>query len=559
MEPVRPSEADIRRPKESIQADLQKVEVQKNSVAEKGDKIFGALTEPQQQAFGQIVEQKTAHPEAPLMVDPSLQAAVALYDEYAAVEQEEAKLQKEYLPYKREEVQELCHKLASQLQLASLLKFHEDTRDNGILANSLSEVAFLKMAQAEDPNAADFHRLTFIEDTLTQYQQEWTEKGFLQDQAKPFESTIPPEQVTDVKKQIIEQIDIVVDNLETFDSLSSTYRPSFEKFVPRTLNLHDIQRVLQFDENDPSNKYQQNIKFLRDDPQFIEEAAYYLQAKTADYAAQGMVRHTPEERDQYVQKRRTEASQRGSALNFKGFEPSEGREVVVTPEYVQQEIEKIVPTPFLRGIDSITATKNTREQKDPNVETIGSFFPKYDTDGKYVSGAIEVYFGIHKGDRQQQYQEHLDKVKFGEVENGDETWLKSEFVSVVAHEIGHRIHYELTLDEMLGWEATVENDPVNVSEYVSRTRARDKMLAKKEDFAESFKLFTANPAMLLAYSPDRFRYFHAVVSSYLDAQETERLNAALVEKINLIHVGWRMQGVSPEQASEMLRNQAKSQ
>lgn len=95
---------------------------------------------------------------------------------------------------------------------------------------------------------------------------------------------------------------------------------------------------------------------------------------------------------------------------------------------------------------------------------------------------------------------------------------ENPYIRILAHEIGHNTHALLGEDTLKMWEAAVKRDNATrlekkrstaVTLYVQFARDQDQKGAygygDREDFAESFSLFTTNPRLLYDEFPERYQ------------------------------------------------------
>lgn len=118
------------------------------------------------------------------------------------------------------------------------------------------------------------------------------------------------------------------------------------------------------------------------------------------------------------------------------------------------------------------------------------------------------------------------------------------------HEIGHNAHNVFNLDEMDDWEATMAGDDMAVSWYVAYSRGKNERVGKKEDFAESFRMFLDSPAFLYAVSAKRYNFISKLFFGRMKEEQRAEQENLLDDKFQNAYRGWSSSGQTPESIRE---------
>lgn len=378
--------------------------------------------------------------------------------------------------------------------------------------------------EVDDDNfdGREAHYARFVRDNLDKWKSEWKEKDLL------LEKPVDLDTATEVPshEELLIAFNELHDETERFNELTYTYRLNIKSRYPFDHSLWTIRSVIMKSDGEMDN--------LTLDPRFLLAAKQFLEDRRRYWASRGACEQTEEELGEYLDPvRELEIQKTIEEVRLAGFVAPEGKRLVIDEEEVKRMLAYYVPPYFLKNLLSISAIPGYREKdpKDPTIETVGRFKPNYDEDGKIISGSIEVYREPCVDESADEHQANLALLAF------EDTLL---------HEIGHKVHMDLTLEEMEAFESVVAEDPVDVSWYVKYSRAESKQRVKREDFTDSFKLYHTNPALLVVISQRRYLYMHDLFLRYLRDDQQPMFAAHQVLAIQTMTEVWKKKGWNKE-------------
>lgn len=184
---------------------------------------------------------------------------------------------------------------------------------------------------------------------------------------------------------------------------------------------------------------------------------------------------------------------------------------ITTETYVQRWLDDNLPPVFLEGMSSIVRvdTGTLRNAEIVGGRVLGNYNP---TTGR-------VYLAFDNETRDYPARPLTPKL----LESTQRAGLPTDLSKTLTHEAGHGAHsHVLAFEDLEEWEQVVARDPQYVSWYVKDCDAVDpEDLRKREDFADSMKLFVTSPAHLLALSESRFNYMERLFSKYDQRSEKD--------------------------------------
>lgn len=194
-------------------------------------------------------------------------------------------------------------------------------------------------------------------------------------------------------------------------------------------------------------------------------------------------------------------------IKIAGVEAKPGRILVITEDDIRKVLRNIPPA-FLKKINVIKRVPKPRNDAIQSIDedegikigdVSGEFFPESDAKNNLTSGDINIYWPC----------DIRPDASEDEINN-----LKEEFSLTLYHEIGHRIHFELSEEEMTEW-LKISSDGYNITEYVESSRDKNVNRGIREDFCETFMYFMKHSGIVHYRSPDRFTYFARLLAKYM--------------------------------------------
>jgi hypothetical protein len=554
------------RSREKIQQDLVVAQKELDEYANTGADFWDKLSEDSRQEIDRMAENVFENPEFSAEEkrqlvekkfrecdgDEELTAVIKFCDAGYEAGAKVKRLQTEYLPYKKEEVDSMANDLSSRINFGKVLSYYqkEERQDNSdLLSNTLRETYFLRKIEAElaGGREIDFDKLDYYQNNLVRLQAVWQNKGFLNVEAdKDFKRTVNDvEKNRENRSKLLEKINLLEADLKTFQDLASVYRLRLRFSSNPDKNLSDIAYALKQGEQEITQSMK-DFDILDYDARFIEAAYDYVDDCEKELKLEGKLPLDESDTREYVENRRRDWNDTAKTMGFSGFVDKEGMELLLKQKDILAFLTSNFPASFLTGVTEIAAS-DAVFRKETNVidgngsltseeVTLGEFVPTYDNEGNFSSGKIVIYEPIHI------------KEKMGVLEK---VVVKSKFEDTLAHEVGHGVQCNLSRDEMEAWEKTLDSDKTAVSWYVNYAREKGVEKGKREDFSESIMLFIKNPAVLQLISETRFNYMTQLFRRHMTDTEFLQFESNMKWSIELQKMVWERLGWGKQKIKDL--------
>jgi len=278
----------------------------------------------------------------------------------------------------------------------------------------------------------------------------------------------------------------------------------------------------------------ENFEAVDYDPRFIEAARLYTERVIEEHRRLGNLPATPEilkkERERIDSIKETEKI---NGIKFEGFDAPEGMIAVVTSQEMMNELGKLLPPDFLSGLKALSRKERPIKlpKGDQTIEMTGSFVANFSDNGQCDAAEIKIYRDLFVPLTAKDIEKIL---------------VRAEFMGTVWHEFGHNAHYLMRYEEMESWEQVVATDKTAVTWYVKCARANNEDWGKREDFADSFKLFLINPALLYVLSPKRYLFMNDFFERRLKTSQVQGFRENAAKNILLSLILWKENGYTQE-------------
>jgi hypothetical protein len=461
-------------------------------------------------------------------IDPPVSNLIK--DAWTLFERQKA-LEEEYHPYAKEDFQKLVGELSSRMDYDAMFDYLRSSEDRDPMKYDLFLLRKyqydLTVIQDEELDTGTYvHRVNI----LKQFLQKWEKKEFLLD--KPQEGYKPSpvfgEEVRKRRKELNDWVAPYLEQLEDYNTLRNIYTPTVKYGWPFDQRLADVVEFLD------TESMTGDFKMSDLDPALVEAAHRHISKVLHEHAVLGHI--NPDAVTLEEERERIDAidiEEVAQTLKLEGFNPPEGMITTVTSEDVLFFIKKLLPPDFLRQLDSLSHKEkaDNSEEKSDSLETTGACHTYFAADGSVDRSEIEIYRSPFVSEN----ASDIEKAKAG-----------VEFLGTLWHEFGHNAHHVMRYDEMKSWEDAMAADKTAVTWYVKYSRGVDSNTGKREDFADSFKLFMLYPAVLNVISPLRFLFMTNYFKSRLQSDQWEGFRNSMIIKMYDVAKLWEKNGQTQE-------------
>jgi hypothetical protein len=466
-------------------------------------------------------------------------------------------LEGEYLPYRRAELAEIVSSLSSHLDYEAMFNYYfqkgalslsnRDEEDPGSINNARSEMLFLLKVQHDiavgDASLEAYSYVDGVATTLSDLGDKWSSKGYLSEQylRDPFIGELINAESSAQEQDLARDIEQAVQVLRAYDRLADTYkffsgiRHVSSEFQLVTLESVILNKIAYY-ANDS-----EVVKSLPSPPDFLAAARGVLTRITKRSEELGRLSRSTETLANLDQARDERIKQMPD-ISIEGFEVPEGMDALFTPDEIKSQIERAIPIDFLQELRRIhhQPSRLVEEKGGHSIITHGDYFSVMG-EGEDWDGLKEAYISVY---RKLFVEKDLDSPTV--------EYLKEKFVGTVWHEIGHNVQSLLSYDEMVGWEEVLASDQTALSGYVTRSRAENTGLGKREDFSETFRVFLENPNGLSIQSPARYQYMRNLFISHLPSSDSRRFEEELGAEVQSNRNLWQSLGINQEDVDQWL-------
>lgn len=456
--------------------------------------------------------------------------------------EEGSRLDRELLPYRKADFEKILQNLSARVKFDAVFEYHGDSKKvktgSDLLINTVSDLYLLRRYQYEalhSEGERDFAYYDFACHTLETFSKEWEEKGFLFDQEKEgykYDQSFG-QPVRAERLQKAASLKEILDELQEYNRLSLIYKIKLTTRYPLDPELSEVQRVLGYtkEERDWGFEDFEEVDF---DPGLVTAAARFAERRVAFHRATGHLMPTTETLED--ERKRIDVTENGNVdqdIRVEGFEAPEGMKAVVTPDGLIDEVKRILPPDFVRGLKALVHkdSPGVDDISDPEVDVVGRFVPKFDQDGNLTEAEIRVFQKLFAPEGSDQRQVAL---------------IWSEFMDTTYHEFGHNAHHVMRLDEMREWEKVLAADKTAVTAYTQYSRSVNENRGKREDFADSFMLFVRNPAVLSVISPLRLQFMFDYFRRRIRTDQWDDFRVHVANQLTASLKAWENLGYNSE-------------
>ncbi|MFA6184536.1 MAG: hypothetical protein WCT51_04235 [Candidatus Shapirobacteria bacterium] len=449
-------------------------------------------------------------------------------------------LKEECKPYVVEDIKIFANELSGQINFNKVVNYFLDNKNDEFLGHIVSIDDILSLREVivsgddEKLEQNDLYSLYSIEESLKKIRSRCDNHGFLDFQEKNNLSDGKNEKSESIsKKSLLEKVNRVNEKLLETNTLHMIYRLTNNFKNPTMLFLKLLDHHYYFDSEVDDSHY--DPRFLKAiEKRFIEDEKKLIES--------GLLPQNDDEKQCFIESKREEKTL--IKIKIIGLEASDGKKLVVTEGIVKAFLEGTLPTAFLK-IGKIEVSRERSEddidfgnnEDNANGKTkkviVGEFKPILNDKGKLIYGNITIYepFEMDNGDNNEK----------------KEFFIRGAFLDTLTHEIGHGVHNDLGVDDLKKWENVMRDDETEITWYVGYAGNKSKSTKKREDFCESFMMFTKDPSLLQILSESRFRYMKELFETYMDSENLSKFKVSLNLNLLLSKMHWERKGFTREQ------------
>ncbi len=560
---------DENKPVEEIRAELESTRGELSTLISEVDEIKTLLPEDVFQEVWESVEAESSDTDANDNVGGNTDELSSRYPEHAEgisrmrsffskyreLEDRLHSLEEQDKPFKLAELESTQRNVSSRLDYEAILEYYQTEHPNGsdLLMNTVSDLSFIRTAEVlimtGESSGLDYQRVQWLESQIQQIGKRFEAKGFLRTEEDP--NYTPSNEFGEAAKQrkevLIQEMQKSLEDVMACRGNCLVYRFYYS---PNQYLINERLRNLAHSLNKIPLGSSINESEDETDPRLLDAVEKAYKDQRTVLALNGMIHQDEHEALDYAQRR----IHKGETLNVDSIDVQigpvpEGNRQIIDRQLILKHAVEVLPLAFLTKIDSIKFTQKPPDEvkegetevaqvKGKIKETIGHFGFSQDDDGELISATIEVYFPWYI------------PVRRASIENMVSYQVKMINETIV-HEVGHRVHFELTLDEMREWNSVMAKDAQPITWYVDDSRKISKDKGSREDFSESFMMFVESPLWLYTISPERFDYMHRLFLKYTPTERQEQFELKLQQTMSSSLSQWEEMGKTPEQQRKL--------
>jgi len=431
-------------------------------------------------------------------------------------------LEAEDLPYARDEFETFLFSLSSRLDYDAVFDYYRKPRlGSDMLENTVVDLYFLREYQylvASGSLLSKDARYFYVSlQKLKEYEESWSNKGFLKSEADPNyqPSNEFGVEVSEQRESIAEVVSNVLMQLAEYSDLCMLYKHNISSEftgLVRDENLEEIYRILN---NVLPQLYSRSETFesVDYDPYFLQAAARYVDTLAKEHARAGRISKSPE--DRVNDRERIDAMNMDEMLKeveFFGFDSvPENMYAVVSPANILESLKSLIPPEFVQYLESIEYQHIILDDTS-TARTVGRCIRIFDKNTlRLISARIEIFRDLYVLNTNE--AEANDKFEI------EVRLARKHFMATMYHEIGHIAQHLLDYDEIVSWERVRAEDSTAVTWNVYNKKTENPDQVPEEDFADSFSLYLVNPAILEIISPSRFTYMKDFLHRHLQSEQ----------------------------------------
>lgn len=166
-------------------------------------------------------------------------------------------------------------------------------------------------------------------------------------------------------------------------------------------------------------------------------------------------------------------------------------------EEVRSFIQVSIPPTGIIAVERVVFDKLSQEYESGEVR--GEYTPPgHPEEGATIRFSNEALRKYYKAQKE-------DFIEGGHQQDDAQEKARDMVLRSVTHEFAHAFSQILPTAPLKRWDEFASQEPVAVSEYVSKYYKKDHPAKYQEDFAESMTLYVHDPEHLKALSPARFK------------------------------------------------------
>lgn len=424
-------------------------------------------------------------------------------------------IQEMLLPHRLEDLQSGIDELARLIDWESVVGYFsrdskdEDRKPSDLFSNFiLYDYGFLlkTVMEIQQGKVVAFEDYEHLEMRFGEIKMEMIKKGLLRGQNSDRSESDLTEASADDKGKAIEDIKESLKVVDYFQRLMWIFRIE-QRDSQQVRFLHQVIHVLE--EESPLSNLLPNGLLSAIEKQRVLTLNSELETQISA--------------DRLKISKELDAEAVSAQVKISGITARSGNVLAVTEDDIREVLRSIPPI-FLQKVSEIKKTTKPKrvaietieEDEDIKIgDTTGEFHPELDDTGRLVNSEISIYWqpDIIPGASEDQVE-----------------LLADEFKSTLYHEFGHRIHFELSVSEMLKWEY-ISLDGYSLTPYVHWSRIGSRLRGIREDFATTFSTFMTTPEILYKNSLPRYKYFSELVLKYMPESQAQEFSAFLRARV----------------------------
>ncbi len=364
----------------------------------------------------------------------------------------------------------------------------------------------------DNPSSLGYYQLKSVEQSLSEYKQNWRERGFLSEEAyKPTEApavTLSAKQLAGIEAHINDAYSVRT-KYKKFDDLDDNIRSKTHAVLSLAHQIKEAEEV-------PQNL---DDIFMRSGATYNEQLTSALNKRLVQKLSELPAAEFETEIDSEGYAKLVEQARAIDAVEaLKNIEVSGSFEGLPF-EYSEAELKLFllasVPAAALAPVKRIQFRPMTKEEYEGDT-TSGLHKWSEELNGSEI---------IISDAKIREYYEYIREL-MGDHENAETMATlsaKTECQALIIHEFGHALHEALPVAALKRWEEQRATDQTNVTAYVKHRHDSNHHYRYMEDFADTMALFINQPEKLIIISPVRFnamrQIFEEFMPSYADVAQ----------------------------------------
>lgn len=441
-----------------------------------------------------------------------------LYRRKLEAEKRKQEFEREYVPFKAQEVEEQIKDLAGRIDYDRVVGFVDNLEvHKGSLSRVFHQLYQLRRLEYSLAlgilETYELEALEKTEVTLNEFKNQWQQKGFLQDSVRSYSFQLNDNsEIEESHMELEAKVGRAIMTLKHAETLNRIFRPKRVSSIT-DFPLEEISRALDL-------RSVGIIDWARIglNPRLITATDSYVQERLNSLALKGKYPQTTQQKRKYLE---TVCSAGKLDLKVGGIKEGD-MNYSIFPSSILKELYSKFPNYFVADIHQLVISED-RES------AFGGFFPGFSHENEYIGGRMEIY---------------IDPKVMPTSSETTRTTMANYIMGVIYHELGHATLYKLTYDDLVDWSDLIKDEQIFATWYVEKAAKEGQ--SNDEDFCESLMIFAINPAALKVIGPKRFKYFRELFQSYIGFGSQNDFSLFLDQRIKVQEELWELAAVTIE-------------